>query len=442
MIDGTSGLDPCVHCGFCLQSCPTYVVTGDEADSPRGRIVLMQALSRGELPISDEALTLHLNRCLGCRACESACPSGVEYGAALEATRSALAVTNSVPLLARMVLAVMAERRIRRPLLAASRLARPLARLLAGKSRIGFQLGMLAATRMRMGQNGAEGRKGAKTERDRPADGESLPYHHSAPVPQGGERAVIFRGCIMDDLFSHVHSATARTLRANGFTLATAPQQECCGALHTHAGLRDRAKALARHNIHAFRDQAKATIVVNAAGCGAALKDYGDLLRGDPLESEAREFAGRVKDVSEVLAACGPRAGASLELTVAVDPACHLQHAQRVVDQPLAVLEAIPGLQCRYPVDAEHCCGSAGVYSILEPELSRQILARKLESLEAVAADVIATANPGCIMQIGAGQFASRRVRPVVHPIELLDLSYRRAGYYHGRSGTPDMVVH
>ncbi len=432
MTDGTNGLDPCVHCGFCLQSCPTYVVTGDEADSPRGRIVLMQALSSGELPISDKALTVHLNRCLGCRACESACPSGVQYGAALEATRSVLAVTNPVPLLGRMVLAVMAERRIRRPLLAASRLARPLATLLAGKSRIGFQLGMLAATRMKIGQNGAEGRKGAGMERDRPADS----GRPTALAPQGGERAVIFRGCIMDDLFSHVHKATARTLRANGFTLATAPQQECCGALHTHAGLRDRAKTLARHNIHAFRDQAKATIVVNAAGCGAALKDYGDLLRGDPLESEAREFAGRVKDVSEVLAACGPRAGASLELTVAVDPACHLQHAQRVVDQPLAVLEAIPGLRCRSPADAEHCCGSAGVYSILEPELSRQVLARKLESLEAVAADVITTANPGCIMQIGAGQFASRRARPVVHPIELLDLSYRRAGYYHGRSGT------
>lgn len=436
MTDGTSGLDPCVHCGFCLESCPTYVVTGDEADSPRGRIVLMQALSSGQLPISDKALIVHLNRCLGCRACESACPSGVEYGAALEATRSALAVTNPVPLLGRMLLAVMAERRIRRPLLAASRLARPLATLLAGKSRIGFQLGMLAATRMKFGQNGAEERKGARTERDRPADSGSPPYCPTVLAPQGGERAVIFRGCIMDDLFSHVHKATARTLRANGFTLATAPQQECCGALHTHAGLRDRAKTLARHNVHAFRDQAKATIVVNAAGCGAALKDYGDLLRGDPLESEAREFAGRVKDVSEVLAACGPRAGASLDLTVAVDPACHLQHAQRVVSQPLAVLDAIPGLRCRSPADAEHCCGSAGVYSILEPELSRQVLARKLESLEAVGADVIATANPGCIMQIGAGQFASRRTRPVVHPIELLDLSYRRAGYYHGRSGT------
>ena len=180
MTDGTNGLDPCVHCGFCLQSCPTYVVTGDEADSPRGRIVLMQALSSGELPISDKALTVHLNRCLGCRACESACPSGVEYGAALEATRSALAVTNSVPLLARMVLAVMAERRIRRPLLAASRLARPLATLLAGKSRIGFQLGMLAATRMKIGQNGVEGRKGTGMERDRPADSGSPPYRLSA----------------------------------------------------------------------------------------------------------------------------------------------------------------------------------------------------------------------------------------------------------------------
>jgi glycolate oxidase iron-sulfur subunit len=415
VIDGLAGLDPCVHCGFCLQSCPTYVATCDEADSPRGRIVLMQALARGDLPPSDRELTLHLNRCLGCRACESACPSGVEYGTALERTRASLARTNTLPWLGRIVLAVMADGRIRRPLLAASRLARPFARLLAGRSRMGFSMGMLAATRM-------------------PLDGKPHPEAAVATerstISGRAGRAVIFRGCIMDDLFAHVHDATERTLLANGFTLATAERQGCCGALHAHAGLHDEAKALARQNIQAFREQPDAAVVVNAAGCGAILKDYGDLLRGDSLESEARSMADRVKDVTEVLAACGPRSGAPLDMSVAVDPPCHLQHAQRVVDQPLTVLGAIPGLDVCTPDNAGHCCGSAGVYSLLEPELSQEVLAGKLDALNALGSDVIATANPGCIMQIGAGQLGSRTRRPVVHPVELLDLSYRRAGYY------------
>jgi glycolate oxidase iron-sulfur subunit len=344
----------------------------------------------------------------------------VEYGTALERTRTALARTNGLPWLGRAVLAVMADERIRRPLLAASRLARPFAGLLAGKSRLGLSMGMLAATRMPL--------NGAPQRRTKPV---------VAPDRRTGGRegrAVIFRGCIMDDLFAHVHEATERTLLANGLTLGTISGQGCCGALHAHAGLHDQAKALARHNVQAFRDQPDATIVVNAAGCGAILKDYGNLLQGDPLEREAKSLADRVRDVSEVLAACGPRTGAPLDMSVAVDPACHLQHAQRVIDQPQAVLDAIPGLDVRSPHNAEHCCGSAGVYSLIEPEMSQQVLSSKLDALNALDADVIATANPGCIMQIGAGQLRSRAPRPVVHPIELLDLSYDRAGYYSDAS--------
>ncbi len=428
MTDSVAGLDPCVHCGFCLQACPTYVVTGDEADSPRGRIVLMQAAARGDLPITDEKLAYHLDRCLGCRACESACPSGVEYGPALEHTREALAKAHGVPWVARLVLAVMAEPRLRRPALRASRLLRPIARRLAGRSRLGFSFGMLAASKMTL--DGQTGRR-ADGHIDEDVD-PSTPVRPSARLPAG--RAVVFRGCIMDDLFSHVHDATERTLAVNGVNLLSVPQQGCCGALHAHAGLLDDARALARQNVMAFRQHADATIVVNAAGCGATLKDYGTLLQGDPIEEAAIAFAARVRDVTEVLAERGPRPGAAVPMKVAVDPPCHLQHAQRVTDQPLKMLEAIPALQVCSPANAAHCCGGAGVYSVIEPGLAQQVLANKLESLAETGADAVATANPGCVMQIGAGILASHKTLPVVHPVEFLDLSYRRAGYYGGGS--------
>lgn len=411
----TTGLDPCVHCGFCLQACPTYVATSDEADSPRGRIVLMQAFARNETAATDDRLVHHLQRCLGCLACESACPSGVEYGPALEAVRGELAQTRTLPVFVRVVLAVMAEARVRRPLLAVSRLLRPLARLLAGTSPLGFQFGMLAATRMRVTVPAA-------------------PTAHAGeqvPAPEGGGgRAVVFRGCIMEGLFSHVHDATERTLRVNGFAVTDAPRQGCCGALHIHAGLTEEAKVLARHNVRAFAEHPGAAVIVNSAGCGAALKQYGHLLAGDPLEDEARRFAGRVEDVHETLAAAGPHPGAPLAMTVAVDPPCHLQHAQHIVDEPHAVLGAVPDLACRLPADAGHCCGSAGVFSVLERELSGQVLARKLETLTALEPDAIVTGNPGCVMQIGAGMLAAGRTEPVLYPVELLDLSYQRAGYY------------
>ena len=388
----------------------------------------MQQLARGEINPGDTHLAHHLNRCLGCRACESVCPSGVVYGPALEEARSVLVKKHPLSLLARVVLAVMADPRLRRPLLTLSRMVRPLARFGAGKSAIGFQMGMLAATHMipNTGEHWAN---------DATGSGGRLRRDHHEPRLADGPRArrgdaAVFRGCIMEGLFGHVNAATQRTLRANGFTISAVPSQGCCGALHAHAGLNEQMKQLARRNVLAFSRVPDAIIVVNSAGCGATMKDYGHLLAGEDLASEAKRFAARVKDVSEVLAAAGPRIGAPLEMTVAVDPACHLQHAQGVVEAPQAVLAAVPRLQCRSPADASHCCGSAGVYSLVQPKLSRQVLARKLENLDAIAADVIVTGNPGCIMQLGAGMLARGQQRPVLHPIELLDLSYRRAGYY------------
>lgn len=414
-----AGLDPCVHCGFCLQSCPTFLVTGDESDSPRGRIVLMRSLARGELDAADSGLVFHLDRCLGCRGCEPVCPSGVSYGPALEEARRRIAAGRPAPFSVRLTASVLAEPALRAPLMALARLVRPFARQLAGGSRMRFLAGMLAAT---------VPEKGQERQKRQGLTGMPSPSAPSAPP------AALFKGCIMDGLFSHVHQATERTLRANGYRTVDVPSQGCCGALHAHAGLHDQAVALARANAAAFSRVPEATIVVNSAGCGAMLKEYPRLLTGDGVFSQAAGAAaawvGRVVDVSEALASAGPRPGAPLPLTVAYDPPCHLLHAQRVADAPLKVLEAIPGLQRVAHGEADLCCGSAGSYSLTEPALSRAVLDRKVAALTNGPLDAVATGNPGCVMQIGAGLRAAGRDVPVLHPVELLDRSYALAGYY------------
>jgi glycolate oxidase iron-sulfur subunit len=317
---------------------------------------------------------------------------------------------------------VLGQAALRGPLLALARAARPLARHFEGGSRLGFLAGMLAATK-------ADGWTDEQTDgrRDSRSRASTPPSNHLPVHPP----AVVFRGCIMDGLFSHVHRATERTLVANGYRLVSVPDQGCCGALHAHVGLHEDAVALARANVRAFAQHPDAAIVVNAAGCGAMLRDYGHLLADDPLAAEAAAFAGRVVDVTEPLAAAGPRAGAPLDLTVAYDPPCHLLHVQRVTEPPLKVLQAIPGLKRVTHAEAAVCCGSAGSYSLTEPGLSRAVLARKVQALADAEADVVASGNPGCVMQIGAGLRAAGRRTPVVHPVELLDQSYALAGYYH-----------
>jgi glycolate oxidase iron-sulfur subunit len=231
----------------------------------------------------------------------------------------------------------------------------------------------------------------------------------------------------MDTLFGHVHAATTRTLEINGFRVVEVPGQVCCGALHEHAGDRDAARALAAANVRAFTDKAD-FVVVNSAGCGALLKDYGHLLGTEA----AGRMAASVRDVSELLAERGPRSGAALELDVAYDAPCHLQHAQRVQEAPLALLKAIPGLRLRLLPGADRCCGSAGIYSVLRPHMARMVLDQKIAAMEDAAPrpELVVTGNPGCIMQIGAGLRAADLSIGVAHPVELLDLSYNMAGFY------------
>src|SRR3989440_308781 len=355
---GFAALDPCVHCGFCLQACPTFLATGDEADSPRGRIELMRALEAGELAPDDPALALHLDRCLGCRGCEPVCPSGVGYGHGLAAARAVIASRRGVPPVARAALAALTGAGVSQVVYALARALRAtgIPRWLSGWGRMRFAMGMLAATKsVRNAEFGMRNRSSGVNS--------ALRTPHSALTP-----VLLFRGCVMEGLFSHVHDATIRTLEVNGYAVREAPGQVCCGALHAHAGLPHEARTLARQNLAAFgQGGADEPIVVNSAGCGAMLKDYGHLLGDDG----GGAFGARVKDVTELLAARGPRPGAPLDVTVAYDPPCHLLHAQRIAEPPHQVLRAIPVLRVTSTADAAQCCGSAGLVALVEPAMSR-----------------------------------------------------------------------
>jgi glycolate dehydrogenase iron-sulfur subunit len=418
--NGYAALDPCVHCGFCLPACPTYLVTGDEGHSPRGRIVLMRALERGEMDPDDPGLFEHLDACLGCRGCEPACPSGVGYGRGLEAAREQLFRARGLPAPARLMLGVFRYRAAWMPLFALARLLRGtgLPRLLAGRNRLRFGLGMLAAS--------AEPREKAETERTELPERTVSPSPSSPSFPSSPSVA-LFRGCVMGTLFNHVHDATRRTLEANAYRVVEVAGQVCCGALHEHAGDRPGAAGLARANVEALGDGTD-FVVVNSAGCGALLKEYGHLLG---TEAAAR-LAAKVRDVSELLAERGPRTGAPLEIDVVYDAPCHLQHAQKVHEAPLALLRAVPGLRLRLLPDSDRCCGSAGIYSVLRPQMARAVLDQKIAGLSAATPrpDFVVTGNPGCLMQIGAGLRAARLPIDVAHPVELLDHSYQEAGFY------------
>ncbi len=412
----SKGLDACVHCGFCLQACPTYVNLEDENDSPRGRLVLMRRLLDGEIALDDPTTGQHIDRCLGCRACETACPSGVPYGDLLEATRATMASARGMPLVARTVLAVFKHPLLLRTALLfarafrATRLPHVLAPLLP--ARLAFPMAMIASTT--------------------PANLRARAVRTSSPaVSRSGAAtagtATCLTGCVMSGLFAHVNDATTRVLTHNGFDVRETHAQGCCGALHAHAGDLESARALARINVAAFEQSGADVIAVNSAGCGAMLKQYGHLLHDDPQwAARAERISARTRDISELLATVGPIAGtASVALRVTHDPPCHQMHAQRVVAPPLAVLCAIPGLSLVPLEDADQCCGSAGIYNLVEPDTSDAVLAPKLARIADSGADWVATGNPGCMMQIGAGLLRSGSRARVVHPIELLDASYQ-----------------
>ncbi len=442
-----AGLDACVHCGFCLPACPTYVNLQDENDSPRGRLLLMRRLLDGELDVRDPDVGTHMDRCLGCRACETACPSGVPYGQLLEATRATTRVARPVPLVARVVLGVFQREMLLSLVLVGARVLRAtrlpdwLARVLP--ARLAFPFAMLASTTpARLPQASAHDR-----------------VLHRVRVRASQARRTVVRldGCVMRGLFAHTNAATTRVLSATAHTVRSAPGQGCCGALHAHAGDLDAARDMARRNIAAFERVPDALIAVNSAGCGAMLKEYGHLLHDDPAwHARAEAVASRVRDVSELLAdrllpaareasPAAPTArdsahgaASSPPVRIAYDPPCHLMHAQRITREPQAVLSAIPGVELVPLVDADQCCGSAGIYNLVEPDTSDAVLAPKLRHVADARVEWLVSGNPGCLMQLGAGLMRSGSSTRAVHPIDLLDHALQAAPAE--RVGEPDLA--
>ncbi|HXC25167.1 MAG TPA: heterodisulfide reductase-related iron-sulfur binding cluster, partial [Gemmatimonadaceae bacterium] len=359
----------------------------------------------GELALDDVDVQKHIGQCLGCRACETACPSGVPYGHLLEATRATMQASRTLPLGARLALWVFAHPVLLRIVMAVSRLlaATPIPTLAAKLgSRYGFAMAMLASTDFPL-------ERGAYTPRD---------------TGELGTVALLL-GCVMEGLLTETNRATERVLTYNGYHMMDASGQRCCGALHAHAGDLETARGLARRNIVAFERSGAEYVMTNSAGCGAMLKEYGLLLQEDASwRDRATAFSQTVRDVSELLAAAGPKPGGPLPFTATYDAPCHLYHAQRVTVPPLAVLAAIPGLELIPLQGSEQCCGSAGIYTLVEPEVSDAVLAPKLANIHASGASLVVTGNPGCLMQIGAGVLRAGLQARVVHPVDLLDASY------------------
>jgi glycolate oxidase iron-sulfur subunit len=413
----TDKLLTCVHCGLCLPACPTYRQLGNENDSPRGRIYLMRGVVEGKLGLGETFIS-HIDLCLGCRGCETVCPSGVPYGHLLEAARAEVAREKSArgsssEALLRFVLnRVFTRPWLLRTGLALARwfrdsgLARAAFRSNLVRGRVRFAIALLLASRSRLG-----------TSRRKP------PANRNADA---ATRVALLRGCVMEGLFRETNRATERVLARNGCELIQANGQMCCGALHAHAGQLDVARQLARMNIAAFLESGADRIIVNAAGCGAAMKEYAGLLADDPpFADRAREFSSKVRDVSEFLIESGIRRPAGrIERLVAYDAPCHLIHAQRITQAPVDVLRAIPGVTLVPLRGFESCCGGAGIYNLQHPQLSADILSDKIASIKESGADTVASANPGCIMQIGAGLLLDGIAVDVVHPIELLDSAY------------------
>jgi glycolate oxidase iron-sulfur subunit len=401
----------CVHCGLCLSSCPTYVETGRETSSPRGRIYLMRGVAEGRLPLG-ETLAEEAHLCLGCRACETACPSGVRYGAMVERVRHEVHEAGL-----RRGVAPWLERTLLR-------------RLVAHPARLHVAMGLL-----RLAQRLALDRIARPLLPRRLRDAQALVPRvpeaaARAPMPEQipavGEvrgRVALFVGCVMPELFGDVNRETGRVLAANGFEVSLPPSQGCCGALHAHAGDGDFAHTLARQNLAAFAAPELEAVILNSAGCGAAMRDVGDWL---PEEGPA--LASRVRDVCEWLDTRGFTAPLGrIEARVCYDDPCHLLHGQGVGAAPRRLLRAIPGIEWVEHDDPGACCGAAGTYNVTQPEMSQAVLARKLESLAAVDPDLIVTGNPGCLMQLRAGVARTGLRAEVIHPVTLLDRAIRAA---------------
>ncbi|GAW48904.1 MULTISPECIES: glycolate oxidase subunit GlcF [unclassified Nocardioides] len=403
----------CVHCGFCLPTCPTYILWGEEMDSPRGRIYLMKEGLEGA-PMTD-AMVSHWDACLGCMACVTACPSGVQYDTLIEQTRAQVERHHDRS---------AGDRALRGLIFALFPHPKRL-RLLRGPLRLLQRTGLDRAMR-RTGLLDRMAPQLAAMERLAPRLGRPEPLPELIRAT-GERRATVgmLTGCVQGAFFPGVNSATARVLRAEGCDVVVPPAQGCCGALSVHNGREAEAQGFARSLVDSFEDRGVEWIVVNAAGCGSTMKEYAELLADDPAYADrARAFADRVRDVSEILDELGPVAPRHpLEMTIAYHDACHLAHAQGVRAEPRRLLEAIPGLELREIAEGEICCGSAGIYNVLNPEPARELGDRKAANIVATGAQLLVTANPGCLMQVASAIDRSGHPMGMAHTIEVLDAS-------------------
>lgn len=426
------GLQNCVHCGFCLPACPTYRRLGDEADSPRGRLYLMQAVVEGRLKPGSDAFGLHIDRCLGCRACEPVCPSGVAYGHLLELARQVRNSARTPPLTVRLLLRVFGTAWIRIPLMLAARALRA-TRLPTLFARLGSPARKPGRLRMSLAMLAAS----APTRLPRPsaasvAEPTGGVSDRPSPKKTGQSNTVgVLTGCVQEGLFARVNRATVRVLRQNDYEVVSVPGQRCCGALHAHAGDLETARSLARRNVVAFEAAGVDFLAMNASGCGATVASYGSLLAHDrDFADRAERIGARVRDMSQLLAQRGPVAGASIPLRVTYDAPCHLHHGLKVDGPPEVVVGAVPGVELVPLAGASECCGGAGIYGLTQRELGGWIGGDKVRSVIETGTSVLLTGNPGCIMQIGAGLRLARSKVMVLHPAELLDKSYALAGLY------------
>jgi glycolate oxidase iron-sulfur subunit len=405
----------CVHCGFCLPACPTYASWGRETDSPRGRIDLMKGLSEGTLALN-ETVVSHFDACLGCMACVTACPSGVRYDVLIETTRARIEEGYRRPaadsLFRNAIFALFPyPGRLRAAALPLSLYVR------SGLQRIARSSGLLRLLPARLGQLDALTPPIAERTR--------LQGFYPVRTAAARLRVGLIAGCVQRVFFPGVNEATIRVLNAEGCDVVVPPAQGCCGALSFHGGREAEAKAFAGRLISEFDADGLDAIVVNAAGCGSTLKEYGRLFSGDEsMREPAARFAAKVRDVSEFLAELEPIATRHrVDARIAYHDACHLAHAQGIRAAPRALLESIPGVTlCEIP-DGDQCCGSAGTYNLFEPASATEIGERKVDNVLATGADLIASANPGCTLQILSLLQKRGRAMRAAHPVEILDAS-------------------
>jgi len=433
-------IDKCVHCGFCLPTCPTYLLWGEEMDSPRGRIYLMKAGIEGRAEMT-ASFVEHFDRCLGCLACVTACPSGVQYAPLIEKQRADIEHRHDRSVIDGMFRSVLMAVvpypwRMRLAMLPLLVLGPVLRRIIRPPQTAASGRG---ASRPAATGGGWWRRLTAAIALAPPVTWRSLidsvPEHTPAV---GSERlkVALLAGCVQRLSFGKVNHATVRVLAAEGCGVHAPAGQGCCGALPLHAGRIDQARTLARHNIEVFEAAGVDRIAVNAAGCGSAMKDYGELFADDPAwAARAKAIAGKVRDVTELLVELGEQRAIRRPLTARVvyHDACHLAHGQGVRAEPRSLLQGIPGIELLTPAESEICCGSAGIYNLVQPEPAAQLGARKVRHLAALSPDMIATANPGCTLQIAAAARGIGHDWPIFHPIELIDASIHGVDPLAGR---------